>query len=308
MQLDKVGPKTAQNILSRVKSADDPLAALREYPAGKTWKEGLTDLLEMLEALRQPGMSMGQMFERIMDYYEPIFERLYHDDYPRRRRDLDELGRVMGGYTELQTFLDDASLDPPQAGAVEEDGGKRLVLSTIHSAKGLEWDTVFIINLAEGRFPSAQAVLPAHREEERRLLYVAATRARKQLYLVYPQEVMSYDSSSAAGGPSPFLQELPHALTQSPAPAAWQHQSSAYGGGQEERPDYSIPPLKSSAPASPSGSSSAPSIKLGNRVRHPFFGEGVVEKIVSPKSLEVLFARHGRKTLHLDYAKLELVS
>jgi len=194
---------------------------------------------------------------------------------------------------------------------VEEDGGKRLVLSTIHSAKGLEWDTVFIINLAEGRFPSAQAVLPAHREEERRLLYVAATRARKQLYLVYPQEVMSYDSSSAAGGPSPFLQELPHALTQAPAAPAWQRQSSGYALEQEERPDYSIPPLKSAYPpglSTPAAAAPAQNIKLGSRVRHPFFGEGVVEKVVSPKSLEVLFARHERKTLHLDYAKLELVS
>ncbi|MBU2537894.1 MAG: ATP-dependent helicase, partial [Proteobacteria bacterium] len=311
LQLDKVGPKTAQNILSRVKSADDPLAALKEYPAGKTWREGLAELLEMLEALRQPGMIMGQMFERIMDYYEPIFERVYHDDYPRRRRDLDELGRVMSGYVDLQGFLDDASPDPPQAGAIQEDGGKRLVLSTIHSAKGLEWDTVFIINLAEGRFPSSQAVLPAHKEEERRLLYVAATRARKQLYLVYPQEVMSYDSSSAAGGPSPFIQELPHALTQAPVAAAWQPQTSAYCMEQEDRPDYSIPPLKSaSSPGSSaqSGAVSARNIKLGNRVRHPFFGEGVVEKVVSSKSVEVLFARHGRKTLHLDYAKLELVS
>jgi DNA helicase-2/ATP-dependent DNA helicase PcrA len=242
-----------------------------------------------------------------MDYYEPIFERLYHDDYPRRRRDLDELGRVMGGYGELQAFLDDASLDPPQAGALEAEGGKRLVLSTIHSAKGLEWNTVFIINLAEGRFPSAQAVLPAHREEERRLLYVAATRARKQLYLVYPQEVLSYDSSSAAGGPSPFIQELPHNLTQAPAALTWQPHSSAYGGATEDRPDYSIEPIRSASPASPSGTASGPAIKLGNRVRHPFFGEGVVEKVVSPKSLEVLFSRHGRKILHLDYAKLELV-
>lgn len=307
LHLDKVGPKTAQNILSRVKSAEDPLAALREYPAGKTWRDGLGELLETLEALRQPGMGMGQMFERIMDYYEPIFERLYHDDYPRRRRDLDELGRVMGGYAELQAFLDDASLDPPQAGAVEEDGGKRLVLSTIHSAKGLEWDTVFIINLAEGRFPSAQAVLPAHREEERRLLYVAATRARKQLYLVYPQEIMSYDSSSAAGGPSPFIQELPHGLTRTPATATWQHQSSAYGVNKEERPDYGIPPLRPSSPASPAGAAATRNIQMGQRVRHSFFGEGVVEKVVSPKSVEVLFHRHGRKTLHLDYAKLEMV-
>ncbi|HEX9715927.1 MAG TPA: hypothetical protein VGA28_09595, partial [Desulfurivibrionaceae bacterium] len=78
----------------------------------------------------------------------------------------------------------------------------------------------------------------------------------------------------------------------------------------EERPDYSIPPLKSAYPPGlPSSAAAAPvqSIKLGNRVRHPFFGEGVVEKVVSPKSVEVLFARHGRKTLHLDYAKLELV-
>jgi DNA helicase-2/ATP-dependent DNA helicase PcrA len=193
---------------------------------------------------------------------------------------------------------------------VEADGGKRLVLSTIHSAKGLEWDTVFIINLAEGRFPSAQAVLPAHREEERRLLYVAATRARKQLYLVYPQEVMSYDSSSAAGGPSPFLQELDHGLTQSPAAPSspsWQSHSSGYGKDERERPDFSIPPLGSSSPSAAAGSVPPKTIQLGNRVHHPFFGEGVVEKVVSPKSVEVLFNRHGRKTLHLDYAKLELV-
>lgn len=311
LQLDKVGSKTAQNILSRVKSAEDPLAALKEYPAGKTWREGLAELLKTLESLRQPGMSLGQMFERVMDYYEPIFERLYHDDYPRRRRDLDELARVMGGYGELQAFLDDASLDPPQAGAVAEDGGKRLVLSTIHSAKGLEWDTVFIINLAEGRFPSAQAALPAHREEERRLLYVAATRARKQLHLVYPREIMSYDAGAAAGGPSPFIQELPHGLTRSPGAEAWQAHSSGYGSEQNERPDFSIPPLKSFSSAKTSGQGLAarpPDIKLGARVRHPFFGEGVVDKVVSPKSVEVLFARHGRKTLHLDYAKLELVS
>jgi len=79
----------------------------------------------------------------------------------------------------------------------------------------------------------------------------------------------------------------------------------------EERPDYSIPPLRSASGAGASaqgGAAPAQNIKPGNRVRHPFFGEGVVEKVVSPKSVEVLFARHGRKTLHLDYAKLELVS
>ena len=305
LQLDKVGPKTAQNILSRIKSADEPLVALREYPAGKTWRDGFMELLDVLDALRLPGLSLSAMFERIMDYYESVFERLYHDDYPRRRRDLEELARVMGGYSELQAFLDDASLDPPQAGAVVEDGGKRLVLSTIHSAKGLEWDTVFVINLAEGRFPSSQAVLPAQREEERRLLYVAATRARKQLYLVYPHEVMSYDSSTSAGGPSPFIQELPHGLTEAPAVSPWQRHAPRLSA-EEERPAYTVPPL-SSASSGSAGTGQAPEMKLGQRVRHPFFGEGAVEKIVSPKSVEVLFSRHGRKTLHLDYAKLELL-
>lgn len=306
LQLDKVGPKTAENVLSRIRSAADPLEALAAYPAGKTWRDGLHGLLALLVELREPGFGLVRSFARIMEHYEPVFMRLYPDDYPKRRRDLDELGQIVAGYADLQAFLDDASLDPPQAGETAEQGGRRLVLSTIHSAKGLEWDTVFVINLAEGRFPAAQAVLPAQREEERRLLYVAATRARKRLYLVYPRETAGIGQGIAtAGGPSSFLAELPHGLTRSPAGGI--RSPFAFAGGHA-RSLYRRESARPAPPQSPGGQkagSEAPA--PGRRVRHPFFGDGVVEKNLPPKSVEVLFDRHGRKILHLDYARLELL-
>ncbi len=308
LQLDKVGPKTAQNILSRVKSADDPLEALRVYPAGKTWQSGLSELLDLLTQLRRPGLSMNAMFDGIMDYYQPIFERLYHDDYPRRRRDLEQLQLIMAGYDQLQAFLDDATLDPPQAeeGAAAGSAG-RLILSTIHSAKGLEWDNVFIINLADGKFPSSQAMLPEQREEERRLLYVAATRARKRLFLVYPQEVMSYDNHGARGGISPFLQELPHGLTQSGGVGGWQAATSFSAPENPVRTDFGVRPARKPVAVAAAGDEPSARLAVGQKVRHPFFGEGRVDRLAGPRSVEVFFQRYGKKTLHLDYAKLELL-
>ena len=87
-------------------------------------------------------------------------------------------------------------------------GTEQLVLSTIHSAKGLEWDVVLVIGLAEGRFPHQNAVPGEQWEEERRLLYVAATRARKNLYLTYPQELITPDRKVIRTLMSPFLREI----------------------------------------------------------------------------------------------------
>ncbi|HIJ78756.1 MAG: UvrD-helicase domain-containing protein [Desulfobulbaceae bacterium] len=308
LQLDKIGPKTAQNILGSIKNVDDPLAALAEYPAKKSWGKGLHELLALQKALRQPGLRMAGMFELVMDYYQPVFERIYHDDYPRRRKDLDQLGSIIAGYDDLQAFLDDTSLDPPQSVTELMPGAGRLILSTIHSAKGLEWDTVFIINLANGKFPSAQAILPQQREEERRLLYVAATRARKRLFFLYPREVMGYGSyGSQGGGISPFLEEIPHGLIQTTeVRKSWQISPTAYGidDPHEETTGFGIPAI----PKSKVGQSlSQDELKPGMRVRHPFFGEGKVERVAGARSFDIYFQRHGRKTLHLDYAKLEII-
>jgi DNA helicase-2/ATP-dependent DNA helicase PcrA len=245
------------------------------------------------------------MFDLVMDYYRPVFERIYHDDYPRRSRDLEQLKIIMAGYAELQTFLDDTSLDPPQAAADAKsdaaDRNNRLILSTIHSAKGLEWDTVFVINLANGRFPSSQASLPEHFEEERRLLYVAATRAKKALYLVYPLEVQMPDPYGLRGGISPFLESVPRNLVSLSEP-------HYHGFSRPEPETYKAAPAWQAVTGSASEKpGAAGELRPGTRVRHHFFGEGTVDSVAGGRTVKVFFARHGLKALHLDYAKLEVL-
>ena len=124
----------------------------------------------------------------------------------------------MERYEHLDDFLSDMTLEPPNASigqelaadAIMED---RLTLSTIHSAKGLEWDTVFIIWALDGRFPSYQSMeKPDALEEERRLIYVAATRAQHHLFITYPQEIYDRISQSVLYEPSRFLEAVPQEL------------------------------------------------------------------------------------------------
>ena len=148
----------------------------------------------MLAKLTQPAQSPSDQFDLVMAYYEPVFEKIYYDDYPKRRRDLDQFKTLIAGYGDLQSFVDDTALDPPDVGSegtVIEADSDRLILSTIHSSKGLEWETVFVIGLAEGRFPHQNTMPGEQFEEERRLLYVACTRAKKELLLTYPREMMT---------------------------------------------------------------------------------------------------------------------
>jgi len=299
--LEKVGPKTARNVMERIRTAEDALDAVRDYPAGKSWRPGLEKLVEMLIKLRAPGLEPVAIFDMVMDYYREIFERIYHDDYPTRSRDLDQMRQLISGYGDLQSLIDDTTLDPPET--TDESLGGRLgsrpaqvILSTIHSAKGLEWDHVFLINLTAGRFPSCQPFMRDEWEEERRMFYVAATRARKMLYLTYPREVVSFDRQAQAGGMSPFLAELSPSLL-----------DTGQGGGTTVSSRNSF---GTGAKAKDVNTRKAPDINLlteGVTVRHPFFGEGKVEKKSGNRSVDVFFPRHGRKTLHLDYAKLEIV-
>ncbi|MEA3548741.1 MAG: ATP-dependent helicase [Thermodesulfobacteriota bacterium] len=287
LQLDKVGPKTAQRILQKTREAEDPLAGLKAYPAAKSWREGFLKLVELMEDLSQAS-SPSASFERAMEYYEPIFERIYHDDYPSRRRDLDQLRDILSGYQDLGSFIDDTALDPPDItpadnGAEDED---RLILSTVHSAKGLEWDSVFIINLAEGKFPSAHAKYNDELEEERRLLYVAATRARENLFFVYPRETIGTDRRRAPAVLTPLLADLPSHVLQSPVSPGLR--ATPYPGREKKKKVQT--------------SAFAP----GSIVKHPFFGRGRVIEASGPRSLDIEFSGHGLKTLHLDFAKLEI--
>jgi len=300
LQIDKIGPKTAQKILSGIRSAADPFAFLASYKPPPAWKEGFIKLVELLALLRKENRSPAGQFDLLMEYYEPIFEKIYYDDYPKRKKDIDQVRVLITEYGDLQSFVDDTALDPPESGEgfnTERDAG-RLVLSTIHSAKGLEWGAVFVIGLAEGRFPHQNTIPGEQWEEERRLLYVAATRARKMLFLSYPQELMSADRKFSRTVMSPFLRELNPGLYEhrkhNPAEAGYTRFSTDSHPGPHKTEKFSA--------------SSATDYFPGMQVRHPFFGKGTVKNIPGPRRLEVAFDRHGDKILHLDYAKLEVLT
>ncbi|MDW7771698.1 MAG: ATP-dependent helicase [Desulfobulbaceae bacterium] len=299
LQIDKVGPKTAQKILASIRDAADPFAALAACKPAPAWREGYAKLLDLFARLRQEDRAPAFQFDLLMEYYEPIFEKIYYDDYPKRRKDIDQVKALIAEYGDLQSFVDDTALDPPESGydsAGQAGESGRLILSTIHSAKGLEWDAVFVIGLAEGRFPNQHALPGEQWEEERRLLYVAATRARRRLFLTYPQELVTVDRKYTRTVMSPFLREI--------NPGFYEQQRQSPAGGQayfnREKPPESSPAGK---PLSSSDTDFFP----GMPVRHPFFGKGTVKNIPGPRRLEVSFDRHGDKILHLDYAKLEIL-
>lgn len=290
--VEKVGPKTAQTILAKIKT-EDPIDALARYPAAKSWQQGIVDLVAALREIRDLTTPVSQ-YEAAMAYYQEVFQRLYADDYPTRARDLEQVKDLVAEYKTLDDFIHDTALDPPEVTVAEAGGatGKSgvLILSTVHSSKGLEWDHVFIINLAEGKFPSSMAQTVEEIEEERRLLYVAATRAKKHLYLVYPREVAQAGRLGEPAMISRFLDEIPAGLTMAANKKAVMASTSFSPEAIVRRKELL-----------------SKDDLTGSQVRHPFFGEGRVLKMVGPRTVEIFFSRHGQKTINLDYIKMEIV-
>ena len=303
LSIDKVGPKTAQKITTAIATAADPFQALSSYPAGSTWKQGFADLVRLYRDLRGSEPKPSRLCEIALKWYQPVFERLYADDYPKRQKDLEQLQTIIASYGDLQSFIDDTTLDPPESDLnAYSDDLDTLVLSTIHSAKGLEWEAVFVIGLADGRFPHSSAFPGEQWEEERRLLYVAATRARKHLFFSYPREMMSADRQFRRVGMSPFLAELKPGGYELIKPAV----GDSYGFGARPTKPGNQPGV-GSALKKRRKKAVLEDFTRGCRVNHPFFGTGTVHKTTPPRSLDVAFDRHGMKTLHLDYARLTIV-
>jgi len=314
--LEKVGPRTVQKMLDSVRSRPDSLAGLAVFPAKAAWKEGFDALVTTLRQLQEKRPPPVDLFDRLLEYYTPVLERIYYDDYPKRLADLEQLKNILAGYDDLKTFLDDAALDPPDidTGRTRENSGEGcLVLSTIHSAKGLEWEAVFVISLAEGRFPSTKHTDDDDEwEEERRLLYVAATRAKQHLFLTYPRRLVVHGQGFETVFLTPFLEHLPqscahfscpHRQTQSATSGFW----AGHAGEDQRQPRFgagNAPKERGNAKNQVSYLTSTRALAKDMCVIHPFFGRGVVEQIVTPKSVVIHFDRHGRKTIHLDYARL----
>ena len=205
---DGVGPKKARDVIGSLGSAARPAEVLRAIRGRAS--RALRDLAAVLdEASVSTTTSPAEHIDRVCDYYAPILKDRY-DDYPKRLRDLEHLSTIAGRYVHLADLLSDLALEPPGQSVVgveaAEQDDERLVLSTIHSAKGLEWHSVFLIWLVDGRFPSVYSFLTHDElEEERRLFYVAVTRAKRHLYLSYPINIFDRSTGSVLSKPSRFL-------------------------------------------------------------------------------------------------------
>jgi DNA helicase-2/ATP-dependent DNA helicase PcrA len=206
-----IGPKTANMIIDTLNKKDKTKT---ENVLKK--KEDLVRLLELLEKSNSQEDQPAALIERFLKYYQPLL-KLKYDDFNKRLNDLDSLLNIASRYKSLEQFLTDMALEPPERGLIEsghpDKDDSTLTLSTIHSAKGLEWHTVFIIYVAEGHLPSYLSLESQDEiEEERRLFYVACTRAKMNLFLSKPNIDRSVRSLMAAGGTiftqlSRFLEE-----------------------------------------------------------------------------------------------------
>jgi len=210
-----VGHRTAERAIETLVSAERPeqqLARLaREGPV--RGGAGFGRLAELVAALRGEGKRPAEQLAMVLEYYLPLMRDAYPDDYPKRERDLEHFQNITQRYRSLEQMLSDMALEPPSDSldgvlASEEEEGY-VTLSTIHSAKGLEWRVVFLIWAADGRFPGPMSMGVEEIEEERRLMYVAGTRARDELYLIYPIHMFDRVNGFSMGRASRFLDDLP---------------------------------------------------------------------------------------------------
>ena len=189
--LPGIGPKSAAQVLDNLALAQDVTMSLRESRVPGATAKAWQDFLGLVEMLRPRAMPWPVEFETLCRWYAEPLERLY-DDAQVRQTDIDQLAKIAAAYPTRQRFLTELTLDPPDATSDEAGVPLRdedyLILSTIHSAKGQEWKAVYVLNAVDGCLPSDMATgSPGEIEEERRLLYVAMTRAKDHLEILVPQ-------------------------------------------------------------------------------------------------------------------------
>ena len=218
-----IGPKTVEKLYAVATSGDPKAAekAFAKYP-------GFLEDMRFVEGLRARPMSPSATLSAVLEHYRPRLESLYPEDWPRRQQGLEEIIQMSSGYRELDLFVADLALESPEEDEAEGNEGK-ITLSTVHSAKGLEWNAVLIIDLVEDRFPSRHALArPEDFEEERRLMYVACTRARQNLELYAPASLYNRaERGSQHVSQSPFVREL--------APGLVEEWLEGYGGALSRR-------------------------------------------------------------------------
>ena len=214
--LQGFGPANAQKCIEHVQAQGNSFEALKTFTVpqamGMVWRK----TCELMASLGDPNRQWQGQVNQVREWYRPNFERLY-EHFHTRVGDLDQLELLSGQYPNRERFLTELTLDPPNATSdlagqpvLDED---YLTLSTIHSAKGMEWDTVYLLNVVDGSFPNEFATgKPELIEEERRLLYVGMTRAQNDLLLMSPLKFhlthqQRTGDAHVYGGRSRFLTE-----------------------------------------------------------------------------------------------------
>ena len=315
-----VGTKTAEKIYHVAAQGDfDALRkACTKYP--DLWSDML-----LLDKLREHNLTPAALIEMVIEHYTPRLQAIFPDDWPRRQQGLSELAHIASAYTDLEQFVADLSLETPEDDADEFDEAGRVVLSTIHSSKGLEWDAVILLDLVEDRFPSRHALVrPEDFEEERRLMYVACTRARENLELFVPATLYSrQNGGNEPATPSPFVRELPFSALEE-----WQEgytgriskRSTSFAGDPAfSRPSPDIPrELANPNAGRVKGVFPPPVIPeaKGNRAaskggagcgycRHKVFGRGKIVEQLPPDKCRVNFPGFGLKVILSAFLTLE---
>jgi len=197
-----IGAATATRLLDAMGEASDPHQALQSFEPPAQAQDEWAQLAALFAQLKEPGLAWPADMELAKAWYLPQLERI-HEDAQVRKLDVEQLARLAAGYGSRERFLTELTLDPPEVTSDQSGPPLRdedyLILSTIHSAKGQEWKAVHVLNVVDGCIPSDMATGTTEElEEERRLLYVAMTRAREQLHLLVPQRF--YVSQQAGGG------------------------------------------------------------------------------------------------------------
>ena len=205
-----IGTNTVNNILPLLKGKNEYDVKL--LPSNKL--SSLAPLLKIITELRAHLVSQTpeQLASDVINYYRPILKDKY-DDFTKREKDLEHFEYLASQYKDLENFLSDLALEPPDA-SVEgmyknNSDDDAVTISTIQSAKGLEWDSVFVIGAVDGRFPSAYSFNSNEEmDEELRLMYVATTRAKNNLYITYPVDMYDYATNMVLSKPSRFLDNI----------------------------------------------------------------------------------------------------
>jgi len=189
--LSGAGPATAARLLDHLSESDQPLEAVLDFQPPKACAEDWPAFADTVRVVRNGVTGWPAEFDLVCRWYAPHLERLYEHD-KTREADLVQLAQIASTYPNRERFLTELTLDPPTSSSDKAGVPLRdedyLILSTIHSAKGQEWTSVFVLNCVDGCIPSDMATGSTPEiEEERRLLYVAMTRAKDHLHLIVPQ-------------------------------------------------------------------------------------------------------------------------